>query len=77
MMENMQLRIDGRLLSIERKMDVLAARVCSSEGAMDLLAERAMAAGGSADNLKQTLWVTSAATLLSVFGIALAAYLST
>lgn len=75
--ENMQLRMDGRLSSIEGKMDALAAQVSGSERAMTLLAERAVAAAESAGNLKQTLWITSITTILSVLGIALAAYFGT
>lgn len=75
--ENMQLRMDGRLSSIEGKMDALAAQVSGSERAMALLAERAVAAAESAGNLKQTLWITSITTILSVLGIALAAYFGT
>jgi hypothetical protein len=75
--ENMQLRMDGRLSSIEGKMDALAAQVGGSERAMTLLAERAVAAAESAGNLKQTLWITSITTILSVLGIALAAYFGT
>ncbi|MBD8654152.1 hypothetical protein IFT68_00745 [Oxalobacteraceae sp. CFBP 13730] len=75
--ENMQLRMDGRLSSIEGKMDALAAQVGGSERAMALLAERAVAAAESAGNLKQTLWITSITTILSVLGIALAAYFGT
>jgi hypothetical protein len=75
--ENMQLRMDGRLSSIEGKMDALAAQVSGSERAMSLLAERAVAAAESAGNLKQTLWITSITTILSVLGIALAAYFGT
>lgn len=79
--ENMQLRMDGRLSSIEGKMDALANQVAGAERAMSLLAERAVAAAESAaasadraSNLKQTLWVTSVSTILSVLGIALALY---
>lgn len=75
--ENMQLRMDGRLSSIEGKMDALAAQVGGSERAMTLLAERAVAAAESAGNLKQTLWITSITTILAVLGIALAAYFGT
>lgn len=75
--ENMQLRMDGRLSSIEGKMDALAAQVSGSERAMALLAERAVAAAESAGNLKQTLWITSITTILAVLGIALAAYFGT
>lgn len=80
-LENMQLRMDGRLASIEGKMDALVAQVAGSERAMTLLSERAVAAAESAatsadraGNLKQTLWVTSISTILSVLGIALALY---
>lgn len=75
--ENMQLRMDGRLSSIEGKMDALAAQVSGSERAMALLAERAVAAAESAGNLKQTLWITSITTILAVLGIAFAAYFGT
>lgn len=75
--ENMQLRMDGRLASIEGKMDALAAQVSGSERAITLLAERAVAAAESAGSLKQTLWITSITTILSVVGIAFAAYFGT
>lgn len=75
--ENMQLRMDGRLTSIEGKMDALVAQVSGSERAVTLLAERAVAAAESASTLKQTLWVTSITTILAVLGIALAAYFGT
>lgn len=83
-LEAIEARMDGRVARIEGKIDSFLAQLQGNEKAMQLLAEKAAMAAqtaGDAANraggIKSTLWITSITTILSVLGIALAAYFGT
>jgi uncharacterized protein YjgD (DUF1641 family) len=90
-LETIEARMDGRVTRIEGKIDALLTKIEGSakrseetEKVFRLLSERAGDAANTAANaatkaseLKSSLWITSITTILSVLGIAIAAYFGT
>ncbi|RJG14634.1 hypothetical protein, partial [Massilia cavernae] len=77
-------KIDAFIATITGQQQAVTATLAGHQQTMASLAERAAAAAETAaaaadraGGLKQTLWITSLTTVLSVLGIALAAYLGT
>lgn len=62
---------------MENKLDVFLAKTEGDKEALRMLAEQSTQASERASGLKSSMWLTSITTILSVLGIALAAYFGT
>jgi hypothetical protein len=83
-LEAVEARMDARVATIASKIDLFLAKSENSEQVLRLISQQAVDASVSAaasaeraGGIKSSLWITSITTILSVLGIALAAYFGT